>query len=72
VAALGAGAADAGRGLRPAFDLHGEPSWSFLCRKMIRALLAAGCRVVAPDLIGFGRSDKPTARCDYTYAPLPH
>ncbi|MCU1593581.1 MAG: haloalkane dehalogenase [Frankiales bacterium] len=48
--------------------LHGEPSWSFLYRKMIPGLLEAGCRVVAPDLIGFGRSDKPGAIEDYTYA----
>ncbi len=38
--------------------LHGEPSWSYLYRKMIPPLVAAGCRVIAPDLIGFGRSDK--------------
>ncbi len=48
--------------------LHGEPSWSFLYRTMIPGLLDAGCRVIAPDLIGFGRSDKPTAVEDYTYA----
>src|ERR1700754_3910378 len=48
--------------------LHGEPSWSYLYRSMIPPLLAAGHRVVAPDLIGFGRSDKPTEREDYTYA----
>jgi haloalkane dehalogenase len=48
--------------------LHGEPSWSYLYRKMIPPLTAAGFRVVAPDLIGFGRSDKPAARSDYTYA----
>ncbi len=48
--------------------LHGEPSWSYLYRKMIPPLAAAGCRVVAPDLVGFGRSDKPTQRSDYTYA----
>lgn len=48
--------------------LHGEPSWSFLWRKVIPGLLEAGCRVVAPDLIGFGRSDKPTEVGDYTYA----
>jgi haloalkane dehalogenase len=48
--------------------LHGEPSWSYLYRSMIGPLAAAGMRVVAPDLIGFGRSDKPTAREDYTYA----
>jgi haloalkane dehalogenase len=48
--------------------LHGEPSWSFLYRKMIPVFVDAGFRVVAPDLIGFGRSDKPTAQTDYTYA----
>lgn len=48
--------------------LHGEPSWSFLYRKMFPGLLAAGYRVVAPDLLGFGRSDKPTPRSEYTYA----
>jgi haloalkane dehalogenase len=48
--------------------LHGEPSWSFLYRKMIPVLTAAGLRCIAPDLVGFGRSDKPTERTDYTYA----
>jgi haloalkane dehalogenase len=48
--------------------LHGEPSWCFLYRKMLPPLVAAGLRVVAPDLIGFGRSDKPDDRQDYTYA----
>jgi haloalkane dehalogenase len=48
--------------------MHGEPSWSFLYRKMIPVLTAAGLRGIAPDLIGFGRSDKPTERNDYTYA----
>lgn len=47
--------------------LHGEPSWSYLYRKMIPPLAEAGFRVVAPDLIGFGRSDKPSERSDYTY-----
>jgi haloalkane dehalogenase len=47
--------------------MHGEPSWSYLYRKMIPVFVAAGHRVVAPDLIGFGRSDKPTERTDYTY-----
>jgi haloalkane dehalogenase len=47
--------------------LHGEPSWSFLYRRMIRRVADAGLRVVAPDLIGFGRSDKPAQRTDYTY-----
>src|SRR6266540_786184 len=47
--------------------LHGEPSWSFLYRKMVPPLAAAGHRCVAPDLVGFGRSDKPTPRDEYTY-----
>lgn len=48
--------------------LHGEPSWSFLYRRMIPVLTAAGLRVVAPDLIGFGRSDKPADQADHSYA----
>lgn len=48
--------------------LHGQPSWSYLYRRMIPRLTAAGFRVVAPDLIGFGRSDKPASTDDYTYA----
>ena len=48
--------------------LHGEPSWSFLYRKMITIFANAGCRVLAPDLIGFGKSSKPTQQTDYTYA----
>ncbi len=48
--------------------LHGEPSWSFLYRKVIPVLADAGLRVIAPDLIGFGRSDKPTERADHRYA----
>ena len=48
--------------------MHGEPSWSYLYRKMIPVLTAAGLRCIAPDLIGFGRSDKPADRQDYTYA----
>lgn len=47
--------------------MHGEPTWSFLYRKMIPVLLQAGLRVVAPDLVGFGRSDKPTRAGDYSY-----
>jgi haloalkane dehalogenase len=47
--------------------LHGEPSWCYLYRKMIPLLVQAGYRVIAPDLIGFGRSDKPTRTSDYTY-----
>ncbi|MCZ2849432.1 haloalkane dehalogenase [Modestobacter sp. VKM Ac-2978] len=48
--------------------MHGEPSWSFLYRRMIPVLTAAGLRVVVPDLVGFGRSDKPTELTDYSYA----
>ena len=48
--------------------MHGQPAWSYLYRFMIPPLVAAGFRVVAPDLIGFGRSDKPTRQEDYTYA----
>jgi haloalkane dehalogenase len=51
----------------PVLLLHGEPSWSYLYRKMIPTLAQAGHRVVAPDLVGFGRSDKPARREDYTY-----
>jgi haloalkane dehalogenase len=52
----------------PVLMLHGEPSWSYLYRKMIPILVAAGHRVVCPDLVGFGRSDKPTRRADHSYA----
>jgi len=48
--------------------MHGEPSWSYLYRKMIPPLVDAGLRVIAPDLVGFGKSDKPSERSDYTYA----
>ncbi len=48
--------------------MHGEPSWSYLYRKMIPLLVAGGARVIAPDLVGFGKSDKPTETSDYTYA----
>ena len=48
--------------------LHGEPTWSYLYRKMIPLVAAAGLRAVAPDLIGFGKSDKPRDIADYTYA----
>ena len=51
----------------PVLLLHGEPSWSYLYRKMIPPLVAAGHRVIAPDLIGFGRSDKPAKRSDHSY-----
>ncbi len=51
----------------PVLLMHGEPSWSYLYRKMIPPIVGAGLRAVAPDLVGFGRSDKPAARGDYTY-----
>ncbi|MEI6440019.1 MAG: haloalkane dehalogenase [Alphaproteobacteria bacterium] len=51
----------------PVLLMHGEPSWSYLYRKIIPALVAKGHRAIAPDLIGFGRSDKPAKRTDYTY-----
>jgi haloalkane dehalogenase len=52
----------------PVLMLHGEPSWSFLYRRMMPILAAAGHRVICPDLVGFGRSDKPTRIEDHTYA----
>jgi haloalkane dehalogenase len=52
----------------PVLMLHGEPSWSYLYRTMIPVITDAGLRAIAPDLIGFGRSDKPSERSDYTYA----
>jgi haloalkane dehalogenase len=51
----------------PVLLLHGEPTWSFLYRKMIPPLVAAGHRVIAPDYFGFGRSDKPALLRWYTY-----
>ncbi|GAA4588911.1 haloalkane dehalogenase [Planotetraspora phitsanulokensis] len=72
--------ADVGDGLRmayveagpadgpPVLLLHGEPSWSFLYRHVMEKLAAAGLRAVAPDLIGFGRSDKPARPEDHSYA----
>lgn len=51
----------------PVLMLHGEPSWSYLYRKMIPPIAAAGHRAIAPDLPGFGRSDKPAAQADYSY-----
>jgi len=47
--------------------MHGEPTWSFLYRKMIPVLVNEGFRVIAPDLVGFGRSDKPAKKKDYSY-----
>jgi haloalkane dehalogenase len=55
------------RGGETVLMMHGEPSWSYLYRKVIPVVTAAGHRAVAPDLVGFGRSDKPSERGDYTY-----
>jgi haloalkane dehalogenase len=52
----------------PVLLLHGEPSWSYLYRHMIPPLAEAGHRVIAPDLVGFGKSDKPAHKSDYSYA----
>jgi haloalkane dehalogenase/tRNA(adenine34) deaminase len=51
-----------------ALCLHGQPTWSYLYRKMIPAFVAAGYRVIAPDLFGFGRSDKPADEAVYTFS----
>jgi haloalkane dehalogenase len=55
------------RNAGPVLLMHGEPSWSYLYRKMIPIITKAGYRAIAPDLLGFGRSDKPAERSDYTY-----
>ena len=52
----------------PVLLLHGEPTWSFLYRKVITVLAEAGCRAIAPDLVGFGRSDKPVDTAAHSYA----
>ena len=52
----------------PVVLMHGEPTWSYLYRKMIPGLVRAGHRVLAPDLVGFGRSDKPSEKSDYSVA----
>ncbi|MEC3977995.1 haloalkane dehalogenase [Amycolatopsis sp. H20-H5] len=52
----------------PVLLLHGEPTWSYLYRKMLPVLAAAGLRAIAPDLVGFGRSDKPGDIADHSYA----
>lgn len=56
------------RDAAPVLMMHGEPTWSYLYRHLVPPLVAAGHRVIAPDQVGFGRSDKPTSRSDYTYA----
>jgi len=58
---------DQGQGARTFLCLHGEPTWSYLYRRMIPPFLAGGARVVAPDFIGFGRSDKPEEESFYTF-----
>jgi haloalkane dehalogenase len=55
------------RDAAPILLVHGEPTWCYLYRKMLPPLVARGHRVLAPDLVGFGRSDKPAARSDYTF-----
>ena len=55
------------RDANPVLLLHGEPSWSYLYRKMIPPLVGAGNRVIAPDLIGFEKSDKPAMRSNHSY-----
>jgi haloalkane dehalogenase len=55
------------RDAEPLLLMHGEPSWCYLYRKMIPVITEAGYRAIAPDLVGFGRSDKPTPRTEYTY-----
>jgi haloalkane dehalogenase len=52
----------------PVLMMHGEPTWAYLYRHIVPPLVAAGHRVIVPDLVGFGRSDKPTSPSDYTYA----
>jgi haloalkane dehalogenase len=58
---------DEGTGDSVFLCLHGEPTWSYLYRKMIPAFVSSGARVVAPDFIGFGRSDKPEDEAMYTF-----
>ena len=55
------------RDVAPVLMLHGEPSWCYLYRKMIPGIVGGGHRALAPDLIGFGRSDKPSEKSDYTF-----
>lgn len=59
--------APAGGADKTALCLHGQPTWSYIYRRMIPGLLAAGYRVVAPDLFGFGKSDKPVTDEVYTF-----
>lgn len=59
---------EGGADSQPVLMLHGEPTWSYLYRKMVAPFVKGGYRVVVPDLPGFGKSDKPSRRSDYTYA----
>jgi haloalkane dehalogenase len=52
---------------KPVLCMHGQPTWSYLYRHMIPILASAGLRAIAPDLVGFGRSDKPSRREDFSY-----
>ena len=56
------------RAAPPVLMLHGEPTWSYLYRHMIPPVARAGLRVLAPDLVGFGKSDKPDRGADYSYS----
>src|SRR5882672_6874144 len=58
---------DEGKGAKTYLCLHGNPTWSYLYRRMIPPFVASGARVVAPDLVGFGRSDKPDDEAAYTF-----
>ena len=58
---------DEGEGERTYLCLHGEPTWSYLYRRMLPRFVASGARVVAPDFVGFGRSDKPGDESFYTF-----
>ncbi len=58
---------DEGKGERTYLCLHGVPTWSYLYRRMIPLFTASGARVVAPDFIGFGRSDKPEGESTYSF-----
>ena len=58
---------DEGKGRRTYLCLHGNPTWSYLYRRMMAPFVESGARVVAPDLLGFGRSDKPEDEATYTF-----
>ncbi|HUG76243.1 MAG TPA: haloalkane dehalogenase [Burkholderiales bacterium] len=58
---------DEGSGEKTLLCLHGQPTWSYLYRRMIPPFVASGARVVAPDFIGFGRSDKPEDEAEYSF-----